>query len=213
MHIIINDSYLSKQKGGWCPEGGRSFTLKKRTSLLLLSCVCVCVSHSVVSSAMWPVDCSPPGSSVHGILQASKLEWVAIPFSRGPSQPRDQTWGHLHCRQTPYHLNHQIIDPLCAYCQPKGGMNSYSPVVKVREVLLKFASISFHPLTDTFASPCKNFLNHLCLSQNNHYEHQVHDFKSFSMQSISADTLLSVWNKIMFYNLQYPFPGLRGSPL
>jgi len=38
-----------------------------------------------------PMDCSPPGSSVHGILQARILEWVAIPFSRGSSQPRDQT--------------------------------------------------------------------------------------------------------------------------
>ena len=35
------------------------------------------------------VDCSPPGSSVHGILQARILEWVAMPSSRGPSQPRD----------------------------------------------------------------------------------------------------------------------------
>ena len=32
-----------------------------------------------------PMDCSPPGSSVHGILQARILEWVAMPFSRGPS--------------------------------------------------------------------------------------------------------------------------------
>ena len=39
------------------------------------------VSHSVVS-----------GSSVHGILQAKILEWVAIPFSRGSFQPRDQIW-------------------------------------------------------------------------------------------------------------------------
>ena len=38
-----------------------------------------------------PMDCSPPGSSVHGILQARILEWVAILFSRGPSQPRDRT--------------------------------------------------------------------------------------------------------------------------
>ncbi|MES6266278.1 hypothetical protein U6R57_12305, partial [Cutibacterium acnes] len=38
-----------------------------------------------------PMDCSPPGSSVHGILQARILEWVAISFSRGSSQPRDQT--------------------------------------------------------------------------------------------------------------------------
>ena len=35
------------------------------------------------------VDCSPPGSSIHGILQERKLEWVAISFSRGSSRPRD----------------------------------------------------------------------------------------------------------------------------
>ena len=38
-----------------------------------------------------PMDCSPPGSSVHGILQARTLEWVAMPSSRGSSQPRDGT--------------------------------------------------------------------------------------------------------------------------
>ena len=37
-----------------------------------------------------PMDCSPPGSSVHGILQARILERVVIPFSRGSSWPRDQ---------------------------------------------------------------------------------------------------------------------------
>ena len=37
------------------------------------------------------MDCSPPGSSVHGILQARILEWVAMPSSMGSSQPRDQT--------------------------------------------------------------------------------------------------------------------------
>ena len=37
------------------------------------------------------MDCSPPGSSVHGIFQARALEWVAISFSRGSSQPRDRT--------------------------------------------------------------------------------------------------------------------------
>ena len=38
-----------------------------------------------------PMDCSPPGSSVHGILQARILEWVAISFSRGSSWPWDRT--------------------------------------------------------------------------------------------------------------------------
>ena len=37
------------------------------------------------------MDCSPPGSSVHGILQARILEWVVMPSSRGSSQPRDRT--------------------------------------------------------------------------------------------------------------------------
>ena len=39
-----------------------------------------------------PMEYSPPGSSVHGILQARILEWVAISFSKGSSQPRDWTW-------------------------------------------------------------------------------------------------------------------------
>ena len=38
-----------------------------------------------------PMDCSQPGSSIHGILQARILEWVAISFSRGSSRPRDRT--------------------------------------------------------------------------------------------------------------------------
>ena len=41
------------------------------------------------------MDSSLPGSSVHGILQARMLEWVAIPFSRESSQPRNQTWVSL----------------------------------------------------------------------------------------------------------------------
>ena len=48
------------------------------------------VSCSVMSPCN-PMDRSPPGFSVHGILQARKLEWVAISFSRGFSQPRNRT--------------------------------------------------------------------------------------------------------------------------
>ena len=49
----------------------------------------LCSVISVVSSSCDPVDCSPPGSSVHWILQAGILEWIAMSFSRGSSQPRD----------------------------------------------------------------------------------------------------------------------------
>ena len=48
-------------------------------------------SRSVVSDSLQPIDCSPQGTSVHGILQARILEWVAISFSRGSSRPRDRT--------------------------------------------------------------------------------------------------------------------------
>ena len=53
---------------------------------------------------LWdPMDCSPPGSSVHGIFQARILEWVAFSFSRGSSRPRDQTQVSCISRQIPYH--------------------------------------------------------------------------------------------------------------
>ena len=48
-------------------------------------------SHSVLFHSCDPMDYTPPGSSVHGISQARILEWVAIPFFRGYSWPRDQT--------------------------------------------------------------------------------------------------------------------------
>ena len=51
----------------------------------------ICESRSVISNSLWPTDCSLPVSSVLGILQARILEWVAILFSRGSSQPRDRT--------------------------------------------------------------------------------------------------------------------------
>ena len=48
-------------------------------------------SRSAVSDSCDPMDCSPPGSSVHGISQVRILEWVAMSFYRGSSLPRDQT--------------------------------------------------------------------------------------------------------------------------
>ena len=55
--------------------------------------VCACILSLLQSCRTLcdPMDCNLPGSSVHGILQARILEWVAISFSRGSSQPRDRT--------------------------------------------------------------------------------------------------------------------------
>ena len=59
---------------------------------IYIKCIKVKVSLAQSCSALCnPMNCSPPGSSVHGILWARRLEWVAIPFSRRSSQPRDQT--------------------------------------------------------------------------------------------------------------------------
>ena len=52
------------------------------------------------------MNCSPPGSSAHGIFQARMMEWVVIFFSRGFSQARIEP-GLLHCRQILYSLSHQ----------------------------------------------------------------------------------------------------------
>ena len=57
-------------------------------------CVCDEVGDEVHVQSLqsyYPMDCSPPGSSIHGILQARILEWVTMPSSKGSSQPRDQT--------------------------------------------------------------------------------------------------------------------------
>ena len=53
---------------------------------------CMLSHFSHVQLFVTPADCSLPGFSVPGILQARVLEWVAMPSSRGSSWPRDQTW-------------------------------------------------------------------------------------------------------------------------
>ena len=53
---------------------------------------CLCLPAQSCPTLCDPVDCSPPGSSVHGISQARTLEWVAISFSRASSLTRDRTW-------------------------------------------------------------------------------------------------------------------------
>ena len=76
---------LSLHKEATAP--GPALSLKKDHSseqLLLFS-------RSFMSTLYDPMDCTLPGSSAHGILQARVLEWVAISFSRGSSQPRDRT--------------------------------------------------------------------------------------------------------------------------
>ena len=65
----------------------RENTLDSKTpDILNLKRISVCAKSLQLCTALCnPMDCSPSGSSVHGILQARILEWVAIPFSKGSS--------------------------------------------------------------------------------------------------------------------------------
>ena len=68
-----------------------------------------CVHVKLIQSCLTlcnPMDCSPPGSSVHGIFQARLLEWVAMPSSRGSSLSRDRTRVSCMGKQIPYHWRH-----------------------------------------------------------------------------------------------------------
>ena len=72
--------------------------LIKASEKKLCVCVCVCVCVKVTQLCLTPcdaMDCSSPGSSVHGILQARIQEWIAIPFSRGSSWPKN--WTQVSC--------------------------------------------------------------------------------------------------------------------
>ena len=61
------------------------------TSLLLSNSAVLSLVAQLCPIVCDSMDCSPPGSSAHGVLQAGILEWVAMPSSRGSSQSRDRT--------------------------------------------------------------------------------------------------------------------------
>ena len=89
-------------------------------------CVCVCVQSCLT---LWdPMACSSPVPSVHGISQARKLEWVAISFSRGSSQPRDQTSVSYISR-----TGRRILYQLCHLGSP---LHSYQQNLKLHSVIL-----------------------------------------------------------------------------
>ena len=74
--------------------------------VFVIAFCCCCMHAQSYPTVCDPMDCSPPGSSVHGILQAGILEWVIMLSSRGSSQPWDQTCvSSISCtgRQVIYH--------------------------------------------------------------------------------------------------------------
>ena len=113
--VMAKTQYPNRQKSTWCVQGqmhtfpalwkGTSTTAYTNQTPYLTNIFLLFATYStcLINKAAYthakslqscptlcdPMDCSLPGSSVHGILQARILEWVAMPSSRGSSQPRD----------------------------------------------------------------------------------------------------------------------------
>ena len=86
IRLPCGQSGLALCPGDWCPDPSSYHKQEGLTGpmVLLVHVPKVLVAQSCLILC-YPMDCSPPGFSVHGILQARVLEWVAIPFSRGSS--------------------------------------------------------------------------------------------------------------------------------
>ena len=83
---------LTKEEGvGWVCGLLRAYKSQGRVTYFTFLIVKVSEVAQSCLTLCDPVDCSPPGSSIHGFSQARILEWVAISFSRGSSWPRNQT--------------------------------------------------------------------------------------------------------------------------
>ena len=110
------------------------------------------VSSSIMSNSAYdPMDCSLPGSSVHGILQLRILKRVAIPFSRGFSQPRDRT--QVSCilgRFFIFWATREVHDSSEAPSKDQkvgGGRipGNFHPFPKIVEIILPLTSLWNYP--------------------------------------------------------------------
>ena len=123
-------------------------------------CVCL-VAHSCLT--LWdPLDCSPPGSSVHGILQARILEWVTMPSSRGSLQPRNQT--HVSYvsesrRQVLYHQCH-LGNPLPILNSHSWSTPSYLSFCPLRYL---FQGPAYCPKLETVGVGTNHLFGRSCL--------------------------------------------------
>ena len=114
VHMIVGAVKFEIHKAGWRRRNpGRSSccSCAPEAEFLPTQGTCVLCAKSLQScpTLCKPMDCNLPGSSVHGILQAWILEWVAMPFSRGSSQPRDWThisWASCFGSRVLYHWHH-----------------------------------------------------------------------------------------------------------
>ena len=137
------------------------------------------------------MDCSLPGSSVHGIFQARILEWVAISFSRGSSQPRDRTQVSCIVGRRFYHLSHlqfsSVAQSCPTLCDP---MNRSTPGLPVHHQLPEFTQTHIHWVSDAIqpshalsspSPPAPNPSQHQSLFQWVNSSHEVAKVLDFQL--------------------------------
>ena len=119
-------------------------TRRLKSLLLHTWCLKVLVAQSCLTLCN-PIDCSPPGSFVCGILQARILEWVAFLFSKRIFLAQGLNPGLLHCRQILYCLSHQGIVFIEESATPVSGLleNSQFLVLQyLRESLVSWGALT-----------------------------------------------------------------------
>ena len=109
-----------------------------------------------------PMDCSPPGSSVHGILQATILQWVAMPSSRGSSWPRDQVpvsyvsalAGSIFTTSTTWEAFYKVYSATKWTWAPKKGLDLKDIITYSPWKMIKCTMQQIHK-SFTVKNPCK----------------------------------------------------------
>ena len=110
-----------------------------------------CLVARSCSTPCDPMDCNPPGSSTHGILQARILEWVAMTFSRQTSQPGDRThmssvYLHWQGSSLPLVPPEKPLNYCCGLkylCIPYGTMSKSEQMFAITQSILEISCAVF----------------------------------------------------------------------
>ena len=153
--VILNGRGTSTDHLSWDVFGDKEISTNIPLEFSHLTvCVCVCVSQSYLTLCN-PMDCSLPGSSTRGILQARILEWVAFPFFRRSSWPKD--WTQVSCTKgrfftiwatrEAYHLTLSKYKYNLFITRKKGGSGFWSTLSRCyHKFILFFSHLIYHIL-------------------------------------------------------------------
>ena len=138
------------------PEIGKAARDTAPVKIRITQGHCFCLAAQSCPTLCDPMDCSPPGSSVHGISQVRILEWVAISFSMGSSQLRDQTCvscfaGGFFTTEPPGKNRTEFLLPNTASCRPNKNTEWTSTIQKNTLKLWLVPLLWFNPLRAKFS--------------------------------------------------------------